>query len=41
MNPYNSSRYIDTIWSLQPGKKGVVSENARFIYQIDVGQYKH
>ena len=25
MNPYNSSRYIHTIWSLQPGKKVVAS----------------
>ena len=32
MNPYNSSRYIHTIWSLQPGKKAVASENTWFIY---------
>ena len=41
MTPYNSSRYIHTMWSLQPGKKAVASENAWFIYQIDVGQYNH
>ena len=34
MNPYSSSRYIHTIWSLQPGKKAVASENAWFTDQI-------
>ena len=41
MNSYNSSRYIHTIWPLQPGKKDVAWENAWFIKQIDVGQYNH
>ena len=41
MNPYNSLRYIHTIWSLQPGKKAVALENAWLIYQISVGQYNH
>ena len=31
MNQYNSSRYIHTLWSLQPGKKAVASENTWFI----------